>query len=60
MIISTEQNAYNIYKCSIQVYFDITIGGEPAGRIEIGLFGGTVPKTTRNFKELAEKEAGDG
>lgn len=38
----------------------MTIGGEPAGRIVIGLFGGTVPKTARNFKELAEKPAGQG
>ena len=27
-----------------KVWFDITIGGEAAGRIEIGLFGKTVPK----------------
>lgn len=45
---------------SPQVWFDITIGGEPAGRVEIGLFGGTVPKTVRNFKELADKPAGQG
>lgn len=43
-----------------QVWFDITIGGVPAGRVEIGLFGGTVPKTVRNFKELADKPAGEG
>lgn len=43
-----------------QVFFDITIGGEPAGRIVVGLFGGTVPKTARNFKELAEANEGDG
>lgn len=42
------------------VYFDIAIGGEPAGRVKIGLFGGTVPKTARNFKELAEKPEGEG
>ncbi|CAD5118680.1 DgyrCDS7365 [Dimorphilus gyrociliatus] len=36
------------------VFFDITIGGEKAGRIEIGLFGKTTPKTAKNFKELAE------
>ena len=43
-----------------QVYFDITIGGEPAGRIEIGLFGDVVPKTVKNFYELAQKTAPEG
>lgn len=42
---------FSIFK---QVFFDITIGGEKAGRVVIGLFSGTVPKTARNFKELAE------
>jgi len=46
------------------VFFDVTIGGEPVGRIEIGLFGKTVPKTVENFVALAtrhEKEdAKDG
>ena len=26
------------------VYFDVSIAGEPAGRIEMGLYGSTVPK----------------
>ena len=43
-----------------KVWFDITIGGEPAGRVEIGLFGLTVPKTVENFVELAKKPAGEG
>lgn len=38
------------------MFFDIEIGGEKAGRIVIGLFGKTVPKTVNNFKALA---AGD-
>lgn len=38
----------------IQVFFDIEIGGEKTGRIVIGLFGKTVPKTAKNFKTLAE------
>jgi peptidyl-prolyl cis-trans isomerase B (cyclophilin B) len=43
-----------------KVYFDMTIGGEPAGRIVIGLFGKVVPKTAENFKELAIGSKGFG
>jgi len=47
-------------KVTDKVFFDMTIGGEPAGRIVIGLFGKTVEKTARNFKELADKPQGEG
>lgn len=46
--------------CDLQVYFDMAIGEEKIGRIEIGLFGKTVPKTVDNFVQLAEKPKGEG
>ena len=40
----------------MQVFFDITHGDEKLGRVVIGLFGKTVPKTTKNFATLASGE----
>ncbi|WP_405810672.1 peptidylprolyl isomerase [Streptomyces sp. NBC_00210] len=42
------------------VFFDITINDEPAGRIVFQLFDDVVPKTARNFRELATGEHGYG
>ncbi len=39
-----------------QVYFDVTHDGKELGRIEIGLFGKSVPKTVENFVQLATGE----
>merc|ERR1712127_81886 len=42
------------------VYFDMTIGGAPAGRIEMTLRADVVPKTADNFRALCTGEKGIG
>ncbi|KIW21281.1 hypothetical protein PV08_01861 [Exophiala spinifera] len=38
------------------VFFDITLGGEPLGRIRMHLFANTVPKTAENFRQFCTGE----
>jgi peptidyl-prolyl isomerase D len=42
------------------VFFDITIGGAPSGRIEFQLDDAVVPKTAENFRKLCTGEMGVG
>jgi len=43
-----------------RVFFDISIGGKPAGRLTFELFADAVPKTAENFRALCTSEKGTG
>ncbi|MGV7411860.1 peptidylprolyl isomerase, partial [Mycobacterium kansasii] len=43
-----------------KVFFDMAIGGAPAGRIVMELYADTTPKTAENFRALCTGEKGIG
>ena len=43
-----------------RVFFDIAIGGKPAGRINMNLYADVTPKTAENFRALCTGEKGVG
>ncbi|UUO05819.1 peptidylprolyl isomerase [Blastopirellula sp. J2-11] len=47
-------------KVTDKVFLEVDVNGKPAGRIVIGLFGDTVPKTAANFRALCTGEKGKG
>ncbi|KAF9687995.1 hypothetical protein SADUNF_Sadunf02G0151100 [Salix dunnii] len=47
-------------KVTTKCFFDVEVGGEPVGRIVMGLFGDVVPKTAENFRALCSGDKGYG
>ena len=43
-----------------KVYFDVTVGGQSAGRITMELYADKCPKTAENFRALCTGEKGTG
>ena len=48
------------HKDNPRVFFDISIGGQPAGRLTMELYNNVVPKTAENFRALCTGERGIG
>jgi hypothetical protein len=43
-----------------KVFFDVTIGGQSAGRVTMELYADVVPRTAENFRALCTGEKGMG
>ncbi|XP_062084965.1 peptidyl-prolyl cis-trans isomerase [Humulus lupulus] len=57
---SVEQEQQLQAKVTSKCFFEVDVGGEPQGRIVLGLFGDVVPKTVENFRALCTGEKGYG
>jgi peptidylprolyl isomerase len=59
-LVAADKPFYTVSPMNPKVFLDISIGDEPAGRIEIELFKDTCPKTAENFRALCTGEKGVG
>jgi len=53
-----EDETKSLKEITEKVFFDVEIDDEPAGRIEMGLYGQTVPRTVENFYMLCKGTLG--
>lgn len=60
LVVAVVANKKDLEAITSKVFFDVEIGGKAAGRIVMGLFGETVPKTAENFRALCTGEKGVG
>jgi len=59
-VLASPQRASAEPQVTEKVFFDVTVGGAPAGRIVLGVYGEDTPKTAANFVALAKGEKGYG
>ena len=60
LVVAVVANKKDLEAITSKVFFDVEIGGKAAGRVVMGLFGNTVPKTAENFRALCTGEKGVG
>ncbi|KAG6410878.1 hypothetical protein SASPL_128951 [Salvia splendens] len=58
--LNRNQNQNQNQMANPKVFFDMTVGGAPAGRIVMELYADVVPKTAENFRALCTGEKGNG